>query len=536
MATGSRTLKLSILGDVSDLNKSLKTADKDVGGFANGLENFSKRAGQAFAIAGAAAVAYAGKLAIDGVKAAIEDEAAQASLAKTLENVTGATDAQIKATEDYITKTSLANGITDDVLRPSLDRLVRSTSNLEEAQKLQTLALDISAGSGKSLETVTEALAKATDGNTGALGRLGVGLDKSEIKTMSMNEITKRLSETFAGQASTNADTFQGKMDRVKVALDEAKESVGAALLPILEKLADFIAVTVVPQINGFIAGLTGKDSLDEGLTKSQETAFKWGQKIKGVMKLVIDFKEELLILAGVLATVFAVSAIAGWVSATVAGIATLIKVYNALKTSAIVAGVATAFALNPLLGVGAVAVGALVLSGALALANRYNTSLPGTSDLTGMESTGLSAGLYGSTPVNTFGGGSGGSGANNTFGGSQAGIDRVNKEALDNSNAKTLAEIERAKKEVADKQKLADKALVLAEIELAKLSPISTADLNYQDTFRTNPMNNTYITVNGALNSEQTARQIVTILNDSQARGTQGATQLITTSGAIGF
>jgi hypothetical protein len=80
---GSRTLKLSILGDVSDLNKSLKTADKDIGGFANGLENFSKRAGQAFAIAGAAAVAYAGKLAIDGVKSAIEDEQAQASLAKT---------------------------------------------------------------------------------------------------------------------------------------------------------------------------------------------------------------------------------------------------------------------------------------------------------------------------------------------------------------------------------------------------------------------------------------------------------------------
>ena len=508
MATGSRTLKLSILGDVSDLNKSLKTADKDVGGFANGLENFSKRAGQAFAIAGAAAVAYAGKLAIDGVKAAIEDEKAQASLAKTLENVTGATDAQIKATEDYITKTSLANGITDDVLRPSLDRLVRSTQNVEEAQKLQTLALDISAGSGKSLETVTEALAKATDGNTGALGRLGVGLDKSEIKTMSMNEITKRLSETFAGQASTNADTFQGKMDRVKVALDEAKESVGAALLPILEKLADFIAVTVVPQINGFIAGLTGKNSLDEGLTESQEAAFKWGQRIKGVMKFVVDFKEELLILTGVLAAVFAVSAIAGWVSATVAAIATLIKVYNALKTSAIIAGVATAFALNPLLGVGAVAVGALVLSGALALANKYNTSAPGASDLTGMESTGLSAGLYGSTPVN---------------GGPSKPVGSM-------VPASVAASANAANKAVAA---ASAPKFVSPPVGLPALDP---ALLNYQDSFRTSPMNTYNVTVNGALNSEQTARQIITLLNDSQARGTQGATQLITTSGAIGF
>ena len=538
MATGSRTLKLSILGDVSDLNKSLKTANTDVQGFGDKLENFSKRAGQAFAIAGAAALAYAGKLAIDGVKSAIEDEAAQAKLAKTLENVTGATDAQIKATEDYITKTSLANGITDDVLRPSLDRLVRSTQNVEEAQKLQTLALDISAGSGKSLETVTEALAKATDGNTGALGRLGVGLDKSEIKTMSMNEITKKLSETFAGQASTNADTFQGKMDRVKVALDEAKESVGAALLPILEKLADFIAVTVVPQINGFIAGLTGKESLNESLTKTQATAVKWGQRIKAVMKFVVDFKDQIIILAGVLATVFVVSAIAGWVSATVAGIKTLIVAYNLLKTSAIVAGVASAFALNPLLGVGAAALAAGVLSAGIAIANRYNTSAPGASDLTGMESTGLSAGLYGSTPVNGGPSAKAGGATSGTTGLSSS-APSGSATAIASSNDKALANIDKLQKDVDKNLAAANKALEVANAASAKADaffPISAGDLSYQDSFRNNPMNNTYITVNGALNSEQTARQLISILNDSQARGTQGASNLITTPGGMGF
>jgi hypothetical protein len=538
MATGSRTLKLSILGDVSDLNKSLKTANTDVQGFGDKLDNFSKRAGQAFAIAGAAALAYAGKLAIDGVKSAIEDEAAQAKLAKTLENVTGATDAQIKATEDYITKTSLANGITDDVLRPSLDRLVRSTQNVEEAQKLQTLALDISAGSGKSLETVTEALAKATDGNTGALGRLGVGLDKSEIKTMSMNEITKKLSETFAGQASTNADTFQGKMDRVKVALDEAKESVGAALLPILEKLADFIAVTVVPQINGFIAGLTGKESLNESLTKTQATAVKWGQRIKAVMKFVVDFKDQIIILAGVLATVFVVSAIAGWVSATVAGIKTLIVAYNLLKTSAIVAGVASAFALNPLLGVGAAALAAGVLSAGIAIANRYNTSAPGASDLTGMESTGLSAGLYGSTPVNGGPSAKAGGATSGTTGLSSS-APSGSATAIASSNDKALANIDKLQKDVDKNLAAANKALEVANAASAKADaffPISAGDLSYQDSFRNNPMNNTYITVNGALNSEQTARQLISILNDSQARGTQGASNLITTPGGMGF
>jgi len=175
MATGSRTLKLSILGDVSDLNKSLKTANNDVETFGSKVTDFGKKAGLAFAVAGAAAVAYAGKLAIEGVKAAIEDEAAQAKLAKTLENVTGATNETIKSTEDYILKTSLAFGVSDEQLRPSLERLVRATKDVDAAQKLQALALDISAGSGKSLEAVSNALGKAYEGNTAALGKLGIG-------------------------------------------------------------------------------------------------------------------------------------------------------------------------------------------------------------------------------------------------------------------------------------------------------------------------------------------------------------------------
>ena len=127
MASGSRTLKLSILGDIDNLKKNLTAGSNDVQTFGDKLTKFGKIAGAAFLAAGAAAVAYAGKLAVDGVKAAIEDEAAQLRLAASLKNVTGATDATIAATEDYILKTSLANGVTDDELRPSLDRLVRST-------------------------------------------------------------------------------------------------------------------------------------------------------------------------------------------------------------------------------------------------------------------------------------------------------------------------------------------------------------------------------------------------------------------------
>jgi hypothetical protein len=246
---GNRTLKLSILADVDDLKKKLGQGEKEVEGFGNKLGEFGKKAAAAFAVAAAAAAAYAGKLLIDGVKAAIEDEKAQVKLAQTLENTTGATKEQIKAVEDQILKMSLATGVADDKLRPSFEKLVRATNDVEKAQKLQTLALDIAAGSGKDLETVSVALAKAYDGNNTSLQRLGVGLSAAELKSMSFDDVTKSLAETFGGQASIQADTLSGKMARMQRAFDEAKESVGARLLPILTQLLDAFNTKVGPAV-----------------------------------------------------------------------------------------------------------------------------------------------------------------------------------------------------------------------------------------------------------------------------------------------
>jgi hypothetical protein len=249
MAGQSRTLKLSILGDIDQLKKSLDTGSREVQSFGSKLSDFGKKAGLAFAAAGAAAAVYAGKLAIDGVKAAIEDAAAQERLALTLQNVTGATNAQIKSTEDYITKTSLAFGVTDDELRPSLERLARATGDVQKAQELQTLAIDIAAGSGKSLEAVSNALAKAQEGNTAALGKLGVGLSAATLKTLSMDEITKKLADTFENQASVKAETFQGKMDRLKIAFDEGKETVGAFILDAITPMVTIFVEKVIPTL-----------------------------------------------------------------------------------------------------------------------------------------------------------------------------------------------------------------------------------------------------------------------------------------------
>jgi hypothetical protein len=158
---GIPKVKITFDADFDELKRGVKGATNEVESFGSKVGDFAKKAGAAFAIAGAAAAAYAGKLLVDGVKAAIEDEKAQVKLAASLQNTTGATNAQIAAVENQITKTSLLTGLTDDELRPSLERLVRATKDVGEAQRLQSLAVDIAAGSGKSLEAVSNALGKA---------------------------------------------------------------------------------------------------------------------------------------------------------------------------------------------------------------------------------------------------------------------------------------------------------------------------------------------------------------------------------------
>jgi phage-related protein len=267
MATGTRALTLKLLADVDNFTKNLDKADKDVATFGDKVTDFGKKAGLAFAAAGAAALAYAGKLAIDGVKSAIEDAAAQTKLALTLKNVTGATDDQIAATEDYITKTSLAFGVTDDDLRPSLERLARATGDVEKAQKLQTVAIDVAAGSGKSLEAVTNAMAKAAEGNTASLAKLGIGLTSAQLKTMSMDQITAQLASTFENQASAKADTFQGKLTRLQVAFDEGKETVGKYILDAITPMVEIVVNKVIPAIQDFTSNL--------------------GEKLQPVMKII---------------------------------------------------------------------------------------------------------------------------------------------------------------------------------------------------------------------------------------------------------
>jgi len=266
---GNRTLKLSILADVDDLNKKLKAANGDVETSAGKLEKFGKVAGAAFLAAAAAAGAYAVKIGVDGVKAALADEQSQVKLASALENATNATKAQIAATEDSIDKMARATGVADDSLRPALARLALSTGNVSKAQDLLSLALDISTQTGKPLEGVANALGKAYDGNSAALGRLGIGLTAAELKAMSFTQVQTKLSDLFGGAAAKNAETFQGRMDRLKVAFDEGVETIGYNLLPIIQKLIDLIVNKVIPDFQKFIKLF---DPLKEAVERNKES------------------------------------------------------------------------------------------------------------------------------------------------------------------------------------------------------------------------------------------------------------------------
>jgi len=273
---GIPKVKITFDADFDELKRGVAGAQNEVQSFGDKMGKFGKMAGAAFAVAGAAALAYAGVLLKQGVESAIADEQAQAKLATTLQNVTGATDAQIAAVEKQILNTSLLTGKTDDELRPSFERLVRATKDSDAALKLQSIALDVSAGSGKSLEAVTNAMAKAQEGNTASLAKLGIGLTSAQLKTMDMDAITKQLASTFGGQAAVQADTFAGKMARLKVAFDEGKETIGSFVLDAITPMINTVVNTVIPAVAGFIDSIGGK----EGLTNVFSTYIESAKKI----------------------------------------------------------------------------------------------------------------------------------------------------------------------------------------------------------------------------------------------------------------
>jgi hypothetical protein len=477
MATGTRALTLKLIADIDQFNKNLNKGSTEVEGFGDKISKFGKMAAAAFAAAAVAAAAYAGKLAIDGVKAAIEDEAAQVRLAAALENATGATRDQIAAVEEQITKTALATGVADDQLRPALQRLAISTGDTAEAQKLLNLALDIAQATGKPLEAVANSLGRAYDGNTTSLGRLGIGLSAAELKTMSFTEVQGRLSELFGGAAAKNAETFEGRMARLRVAFDEAKETIGFALLPIIERLVDFIVNQVVPNFQKFASAFDPIKKAIMDNKASFQTLFNFiGDYVipilttlaGGALRVVGEVFGKIISIIGA-----AIDKISAFVESVKNMVNAVISAYNRLPTPDIsLVGGGGGFA-------GGGAPGAISGGGNAGI-------LAAVSGLTAVTSSmsGLSAAA----------GGGGGTSAN--------------------------------KKALAKLQSDANMLQGLVDQLMGKQYNVGAG--NYGGLAGAGIYGggggNVNITVNGAIDSESTARQIVEILNDSAARGTLGA------------
>lgn len=233
MASNTRDLVVRIIGDARQMKQATKEAETGLGAFESRVGKIGSALAGVFA--GGALLAF-GKQA---AQAALEDQRAQERLAKTLENVTGATKAQVAAVEDYISKTESQYAVIDDELRPAFETLVRATKDTAQAQQMLQLALDVSAGSGKSLQEVSTALVKAMGGQMRSLKDLGIQVKTTSGDTASFTDVQAQLNAMFSGQAAEAANSQTGEMRKLQIQYENLKESIGRALLPVMIQLAD---------------------------------------------------------------------------------------------------------------------------------------------------------------------------------------------------------------------------------------------------------------------------------------------------------
>lgn len=297
---------IKIGANTVDAVQGLNRVDSALNRNLTGAERMDRAFGaMKFALLGAAAAAgtFALKLGADAVQAAIEDERSLTSLNTTLKNM-GFGPAATEV-DGLIGRMQILYGVADTELRTAFDRLVRSTKDVGEAERALQIAMDISAGTGKDLETVSAALGKAYDGNTGALSKLGTGLDSAILKSGDMKAITEGLAQTFDGQAAAAADTFQGRLNVLSEAAGEASEQVGYALLGAMTDLADAMGgsdgaaeaiqttgdelSTVIDLSTAAITKILELARVTEGLAGAQEDANAAGAGANGWVEYLIS-------------------------------------------------------------------------------------------------------------------------------------------------------------------------------------------------------------------------------------------------------
>ena len=247
MAVGAVVAR--ILTQYSD--KGSKAAQRDIKRFGKDVDAMAKKVTKAFALAAAASAAFAVKVGKDAVKAAVEDSKSQALLANTLKNTLGITGANIAAVEQYIEKQQALSNIQDTELRASFSALAVALGNTNDAMLVQTVAMDVAAGTGKDLSAVTQAIVRATQGNFTALRRLIPTLDESIVKNKDLGAALTFLSNTYKGSAEELAK--QDPITSLQIAFGELSEKLGFILLPTFMRFADFIKTRVIPELEYYL-------------------------------------------------------------------------------------------------------------------------------------------------------------------------------------------------------------------------------------------------------------------------------------------
>ena len=237
-------------------NKGLKKGKKEISAFDKNVQSLGKTFAKVF---GSIALINFGK---NAVNAFVDSEKAAAKLRTTVSNL--GLEFEQPGIEDYLKKLSLQFGIVDESLIPGFQRLLIVTKDVAKAQSLFETALNVSAGTGKDLTAVSTSLSKAYLGDNAALGRLGVGLSKAQLKSASFLEVQRTLNVNFAGQAAAAVEGYAGSMAKLTVAVDESKEAIGKGLLDA-------------------IAALSGSNDIDTFTTKMVNAAEKIGNAFRTV-------------------------------------------------------------------------------------------------------------------------------------------------------------------------------------------------------------------------------------------------------------
>jgi hypothetical protein len=227
-------LKLTIVGDPTPLRNATRKAQGSLRNLSKTADTVGRSMNKAFSGVGLGiglAVLVNGLK--NATKAASEDVKSQGLLAVALKNTLGATNSAIAGAESYIKTTQLQTAVLDDELRPALAQTVRATGSLSTGQRLLDIALDVSAGTGKDLTSVTSALSKAYTGNTATLKRLIPGI---QLTSNWMGDLETKFEGS--AEAAANLDPYK----RLEVIFADIQETVGMALLPALEQFSAYLA------------------------------------------------------------------------------------------------------------------------------------------------------------------------------------------------------------------------------------------------------------------------------------------------------